>query len=162
VKEIGVNLEDLGLFGIFIAAITVPLSAVVSAGILVGLHPVQVLLASLLGNTVVVVTFAFAGSRISNFIKARRIRRGKSEKSRGFARAEKYFNKFGIYGAAALAPILLGTQFVAAISIAAGVKPRKAILVITIATIFWSLIFAAIALQFEPIIELDEIEIDLD
>jgi uncharacterized membrane protein len=156
-----VNLEDLGLFGIFIAGITVPLSAVVSAGILVGLNPIEVLFASLLGNTVVVLVFAFAGSRISEFLKARRIKRGKSEKSRGFARAEKYFEKFGIYGAAALAPILLGTQFVAAISITAGVRPRKAIFVITIATIIWSIIFALIALQFEPIIELDEIELNV-
>jgi hypothetical protein len=46
---------------------------------------------------------------------------------------------------AALGPALIGTQFAAAISVAAGVKPLKASVLITLSTLIWA---SAIAFVF--------------
>ena len=51
--------------------------------------------------------------------------------------------EFIIYGMAILGPVLIGTQFAAAASVAAGVKPLKVSLLITASMVLWA---AAIAL----------------
>jgi hypothetical protein len=43
---------------------------------------------------------------------------------------------------ALLGPLVIGTQFAAAISVAAGVKPLKSALVVTIGMIFWAVVIA--------------------
>jgi hypothetical protein len=43
---------------------------------------------------------------------------------------------------AALGPILIGTQFAAAASVAAGVKPLKASVVISVAMVIWAAVIA--------------------
>jgi hypothetical protein len=70
---------------------------------------------------------------------------GKSGESKKFAKAQAAFDKYGIYGVAALGPALIGTQFAAAISVAAGVKPLKASVLITLSTLIWA---SAIAFVF--------------
>lgn len=72
----------------------------------------------------------------------RRAKKGLSGESKKFVKAQKAFDKYGIYGMAALGPILIGTQFAAAISVAAGVKPLKTSILISAATLLWA---AAIA-----------------
>lgn len=72
----------------------------------------------------------------------RRAKKGLSGESKKFVKAQKAFDRYGIYGMAALGPILIGTQFAAAISVAAGVKTLKTSILISAATLLWA---AAIA-----------------
>jgi hypothetical protein len=45
---------------------------------------------------------------------------------------------------AALGPVLIGTQFAAAASVAAGVKPLRVSLLITLSMAIWSVILAVV------------------
>lgn len=134
------NLESLGLIGIFLAG-AIPWMeavAVVPAGILLGLSPVATVTAAVLGNAVTIVVFAYLGATIRTKIVQRRRANGKGEQSARFERAQKGFDKYGIYGMAALGPVLIGTQFAAAACVAAGVKPLRASLLITAGMVLWA------------------------
>ena len=133
------NLEQLGLLGIFIAG-AIPwfeAIAVVPAGIIFGLDPVLTVIAAATGNAITIFLFAYAGSSIRSWIIRRREARGKSGESPKFQKAVAAFDKYGIYGMAALGPVLIGTQFAAAASVAAGVKPLKVSLLITASMVLW-------------------------
>ena len=121
------NYEQLGLLGIFLAGAIPWLEAiaVVPAGILVGLDPVLTVIAAATGNAITIFLFAYAGSSIRSWIIKRREAKGKSGDSPKYQKAIAAFDKYGIWGMAALGPILIGTQFAAAASVAAGVKPLK-------------------------------------
>jgi hypothetical protein len=135
-----VNLEQLGLLGIFIAGAIPWLEAiaVVPAGILFGLDPVLTVLAAVSGNAITIFLFAYAGSSIRAWLMRRREAKGKSGDSPKYQKALVAFDKYGIWGMAALGPVLIGTQFAAAASVAAGVKPLKVSLLITISMALWS------------------------
>jgi hypothetical protein len=135
-----VNLEQLGLLGIFIAGAIPWLEAiaVVPAGILFGLDPVLTVLAAVSGNAITIFLFAYAGSSIRAWLIRRREAKGKSGDSPKYQKALVAFDKYGIWGMAALGPVLIGTQFAAAASVAAGVKPLKVSLLITISMALWS------------------------
>ncbi|MEY2826761.1 MAG: hypothetical protein RLZZ122_1125 [Actinomycetota bacterium] len=138
------NLEQLGLLGIFIAG-AIPwfeAIAVVPSGIIFGLDPVMVVIAAVLGNSITIFIFAYAGSQIRSWLIERRRKNGKTGESKRFERAQAAFDKYGIYGMALLGPLVIGTQFAAAISVAAGVKPLKGALVVTIGMIFWAVVIA--------------------
>ena len=131
------NLEQLGLLGVFLAG-AIPwfeAIAVVPAGIIFGLDPV-------LGNASTIFLFAFAGSQIRSWLLKRREAKGKVGESKRFARAQEAFNKWGVYGMALLGPLLIGTQFAAAVSVAAGVKPLKSALIVTAGMVFWAVLIA--------------------
>lgn len=134
------NLEQLGLFGIFIAGAIPWFEAigVVPAGIVLGLDPVWTVVATAAGNIITIAAFAYGGERIRNWVIARREAKGKEVKSDRFEKAQKAFDKYGIFGMAALGPILIGTQFAAAASVAAGVKPLKVTLLISVAMVLWA------------------------
>lgn len=138
------NYEQLGLFGIFLAGATPWLEAiaVVPAGILVGLDPVLTVIAAATGNAITIFLFAYAGSSIRSWIIKRREAKGKSGDSPKYQKAIAAFDKYGIWGMAALGPILIGTQFAAAASVAAGVKPLKVSLVITASMVIWATVIA--------------------
>lgn len=134
------NLEQLGLFGVFLGG-AIPwfeAIAVVPAGILIGLDPVATVIAACVGNILTIALFAYSGDRIRSWIKSRRQAKGKSGDSNRFIKAQQAFDKYGIYGMAALGPVLVGTQFAAAISVAAGVKPFRSTLLVSIATVLWA------------------------
>ncbi|MFM1993767.1 MAG: hypothetical protein RL537_456 [Actinomycetota bacterium] len=138
------NLEQLGLIGVFIAG-AIPwfeAIAVVPAGIVFGLDPTLVVVAAVIGNASTIFLFAYAGSRIRSWLLKRRQAKGKVGESKRFVRAQEAFNKWGVYGMALLGPLLIGTQFAAAISVAAGVKPLKASLIVTIGMAFWAVLIA--------------------
>jgi hypothetical protein len=138
------NLEQLGLLGIFIAG-AIPwfeAIAVVPAGILFGLDPVLTVLAAVSGNAITIFLFAYAGASIRQWLIRRREARGKSGDSPKYQKAMVAFDKYGIWGMAALGPILIGTQFAAAASVAAGVKPLKVSLLITLSMAIWSVVLA--------------------
>jgi hypothetical protein len=47
---------------------------------------------------------------------------------------------------ALLGPILVGTQFAAAVSVAAGVKPLKTSVIISVATALWAILIAVLSI----------------
>ena len=134
------QLEQLGYLGIFLAG-AIPwfeAIAVVPAGILFGLDPVLTVLAAAAGNTITIAVFAYAGDKVRAWVVNRRRSRGRVPKTDRFEKAQRAFNKYGIYGMAALGPILIGTQFAAAVSVAAGVKPFKVTWLISGAMVIWA------------------------
>lgn len=138
------NYEQLGLFGIFIAG-AIPWMeaiAVVPAGILFGLDPALTVIAAVAGNAITIFLFAYASSSIRSWLIKRREAKGKTGDSPKYQKAIAAFDKYGIWGMAALGPILIGTQFAAAASVAAGVKPLKVSILITASMALWSLAIA--------------------
>ena len=138
------NLEQLGLLGVFLAG-AIPwfeAIAVVPAGIIFGLDPVLTVLFAAAGNILTIAVFAYGGGAIRNWIISRRVAKGKEAESPRFANAQQAFDKYGIYGMAALGPILIGTQFAAAASVAAGVKPLKVTVLISAAMVIWAIAIA--------------------
>jgi hypothetical protein len=134
-----VNLEQLGLLGIFLAGATPWLEAiaVVPAGIIFGLDPVLTVIAAATGNAITIFLFAYAGSSIRAWLIRRREAKGQVGDSPKYQKALAAFEKYGIWGMAALGPVLIGTQFAAAASVAAGVKPLKVSLLITGSMLLW-------------------------
>ena len=138
------DLEQLGLFGVFLAGAIPWFEAigVVPAGIVFGLDPVLTVLFAAAGNIITIAAFAYGGGGIRNWIVRRRIAKGKPAESPKFVKAQAAFEKYGIYGMALLGPILIGTQFAAAASVAAGVKPLKVTIVVSIAMVMWAVAIA--------------------
>jgi hypothetical protein len=145
------NIEEWGLIGIFIAG-AIPWMeaiAVVPSGIVLGLDPTATVIAAVLGNAITIFLFAYLGSTIRSKIIERRIAKGKSAESPKFDKALKAFDKYGIYGMAFLGPIIIGTQFAAAASVAAGVKPLRVSILITTSMILWATLIAVVMVAFD-------------
>jgi len=145
------NIEEWGLVGIFIAG-AIPWMeaiAVVPSGILLGLNPTATVTAAILGNAITIFLFAYLGSTIRSKIIARRIAKGKSAESPKFDKALRAFDKYGIYGMAFLGPIIIGTQFASAASVAAGVKPLRVSIIITTSMILWATLIAVVMVAFD-------------
>ena len=145
------NLEDWGLIGIFLAG-AIPWMeaiAVVPSGILLGLNPVATVIAAIVGNALTIFLFAYLGSSIRSWIVKRRITKGKTGESPKFEKALKAFDRYGIYGMAVLGPLIIGTQFAAAASVAAGVKPLRASVLVTISMILWAIVIATVMVTFD-------------
>lgn len=142
------NLEQLGLFGVFIAGAIPWFEAigVVPGGILIGLNPVATVIAAAAGNLITIVVFSYAGARIRQWALERREKKGKQPRSDRWAKAERSFDKYGIFGMAVLGPIIIGTQFAAAVSVAAGVKPLRVSIIIGISMIIWAVLFAFLSI----------------
>ena len=138
------NLEQLGLVGVFLGGAIPWLEAiaVVPAGILLGLDPVLTVVSASVGNIITIAVFAYGGGAIRKWIISRRIAKGKEAESPKFVKAQQAFDKYGIYGMAALGPVLIGTQFAAAASVAAGVKPLRVTVLISAAMVIWAVVIA--------------------
>jgi hypothetical protein len=144
------NLEQLGLFGVFLAG-AIPwfeAIAVVPAGILFGLDPVLTVVFASAGNIITIAVFAYGGNAIRSWIIRRRVSKGKDSESPKLIKAQQAFDKYGIYGMAVLGPILIGTQFAAAASVAAGVKPLKVSILISASMVLWALSIAWLMVSF--------------
>lgn len=145
------NYEQLGLLGIFIAG-AIPwfeAIAVVPGGILFGLDPVLTVIAATTGNAITIFLFAYGGASIRTWLLKRREAKGKTGDSPRYTKALAAFDKYGIWGMAALGPILIGTQFAAAASVAAGVKPLKVSILITAIMVLWSIAIAVLMVVFD-------------
>ena len=138
------NLENLGYFGIFLAGAIPWFEAigVVPVGILFGLDPALTVIAASVGNIITIALFAYAGDKIRNWVIERRRKKGIEPKTGRYEKAQEAFDKYGIFGMAALGPIIIGTQFAAAASVAAGVKPLKVTLYISVAMVLWAILIA--------------------
>lgn len=145
------NLDSLGLLGIFLAG-AIPWMeaiAVVPSGIVLGLDPIATVIAAVIGNAITIFLFAYLGSSIRVWITRRRVAKGKSAESPRFEKAMKAFDRYGIYGMAVLGPVIIGTQFAAAASVAAGVKPLRVSLLVTASMILWSIAIASVMVIFD-------------
>lgn len=150
--------EQLGLLGIFIAGAIPWFEAivVVPSGILFGLDPLSVVLAAVAGNALTIVTFAYAGAGIRRWVDRWRTARGQKVGSRRYERAQNAFNRWGIFGLSALGPILIGTQFSAAVAVAAGVSPLRTFVIISAGMALWAIAIAVFMMAFglESVVEL--------
>lgn len=150
------NIEEWGLIGIFIAG-AIPWMeaiAVVPTGIILGLDPIATVIAAVLGNAITILIFAYLGSTIRAKIVERRVAKGKTSESPKFEKALMAFDRYGIYGMAFLGPIIIGTQFAAAASVAAGVRPLRVSILITSSMILWASAIAAAMVVFDLSFEL--------
>jgi hypothetical protein len=143
-----VNLEKLGLFGVFLGGAIPWLEAiaVVPAGIILGLDPVLTVVFAVVGNIITIAVFAYGGGAIRKWIISKRVAKGKEPEPTKFVKAQQAFDKYGIYGMAALGPILIGTQFAAAASVAAGVKPLKVTVLVSAAMLVWAAVIGWVVL----------------
>ena len=134
------NLEQLGLFGVFLGGAIPWIEAIAAApaGILFGLDPVLSLIFAVAGNLITIVIFAYGGVSLRGWLIRRRVAKGKDPESPKFKKARVAYEKYGIYGMAILDPILIGTPFSAAVSAAAGVKPLKVTLILAVAMMIWA------------------------
>lgn len=150
------NIEEWGLIGIFIAG-AIPWMeaiAVVPTGVILGLDPIATVIAAVLGNAITIFIFAYLGSTIRAKIVERRVAKGKTAESPKFEKAFMAFDRYGIYGMAFLGPIIIGTQFAAAASVAAGVRPLRVSILITSSMILWASGIAAAMVLFDLSFEL--------
>ena len=150
------NIEELGLIGIFIAG-AIPWMeaiAVVPTGVILGLDPIATVIAAVLGNAITIFIFAYLGSTIRAKIVERRVAKGKTAESPKFEKALMAFDRYGIYGMAFLGPIIIGTQFAAAASVAAGVRPLRVSILITSSMILWASGIVAAMVVFDLSFEL--------
>jgi uncharacterized protein (DUF2062 family) len=141
------NLEQLGLFGVFLGGAIPWLEAiaVVPAGIFLGLNPIAVVVAAVVGNAITIFVFAYGGSKIRNWLLNKKSENAAAKSTKRFEKAQAAFDKYGIYGMALLGPILIGTQFAATISVAAGVKPIRTSVIISGATLLWAVLIAVLS-----------------
>jgi uncharacterized membrane protein len=149
-------IEQWGLVGVFIAG-AIPWMeaiAVVPVGILLGLNPLATVVAAVTGNALTIALFAYSASNIRERIIARRVSKGKSADSPKLEKALKAFDKYGIYGLAALGPFFLGTQFAAVAAVVAGIKPARASILIIISTVVWAAVIAIVMVAFDVKIDL--------
>jgi Ca2+/H+ antiporter, TMEM165/GDT1 family len=150
------NIEELGLIGIFIAG-AIPWMeaiAVVPTGVILGLDPIATVIAAVLGNAITIFIFAYLVSTIRAKIVERRVAKGKTAESPKFEKALMAFDRYGIYGMAFLGPIIIGTQFAAAASVAAGVRSLRVSILITSSMILWASGIAAAMVVFDLSFEL--------
>ncbi|MEY3168329.1 MAG: hypothetical protein RLY44_309 [Actinomycetota bacterium] len=150
------NIENWGLLGVFIAG-AIPWMeaiAVVPSGIVLGLNPFATVIAAVVGNAITIFLFAYLSSNIRQRIMNKRVAKGMSGDSPKFEKALKAFDKYGIYGMAFLGPILIGTQFAAAASVAAGVKPFRVSVLITTSMALWASLIAVIMVALDINFEL--------
>ena len=138
------TLEQLGLFGVFLGGAIPWIEAIaaVPAGIVFGLDPIRTVIFAVAGNIFTIVIFAYGGRILRDWFIRRRVAKGKEPESAKFAKARLAYEKYGIYGMAILDPILIGSPFSAAVSVAAGVKPLKVTVILSVAMIIWASVIA--------------------
>ena len=93
------NLEQLGLFGVFLGGAFPWIEALAAApaGILFGLNPILSLIFAVSGNLVTIVIFAYGGTSLREWLMRRRVAKGKDPESPKFKKARVAYEKYGIY-----------------------------------------------------------------
>jgi len=143
------NLEQLGLLGVFLGGAVPWLEAVtvIPAGLIFGLPPVAVVLLAVLGNLITVAAAAYFGADLRRRIKESQIRRGKTKPSKRDGRALNVARRWGLPGLAILGPLGIGTQLAAVAAIGLGFSARRTFLWVGAATIGWSAVITVLAVQ---------------
>lgn len=137
--------EQLGLIGVFIAGAVPWLETVVviPVGILVGLPVVSTVVFALAGNAATIVLFALGSERILSAFARRREQQGKpGQDDSRTARAKRIFVRYGDVGMAVVGPLLIGTQFAAALAVSLGVSVLRASVVQSLGAVAWGVVAA--------------------
>ena len=136
--------EDFGYLGVFLGGAIPWLEAitVVPAGIILGLNPFLTVLFALFGNIATIALFSFFGAKIRGWFMGRS--KGSERTNKRMQKAQAAFEKYGLYVLAVLGPVIVGTQFAATASVAAGVKPLRTTIVISLGTAIWAVVFALV------------------
>ena len=138
-------LEQLGLLGVFLAGATPWLEAiiVIPVGLVLGLPVVLTVALALIGNIATVALFAAGSDRILQAMARRREKRSKAAKEdTRMARAQRIFVRYGDVGMAVVGPLIIGTQFAAAIAVSFGVSVLRASVVQSLGAVVWGVIAA--------------------
>jgi len=133
------------LLGVLIAGAVPWLEAVVviPVGILVGLPLVWTVVFALLGNAATIVLFAAGSERILSAMARSREKRGKPHQDdTRTARTKRIFVRYGDVGMAVVGPLLIGTQFAAAIAVSLGVSVWRASVVQSLGAVAWGMVAA--------------------
>jgi len=141
--------EQLGLLGVFIAGATPWLEAitVIPVGVLFGLNPTLTFLFAIAGNVLTVVLFAYLSSRILTWgARRRELKHGTQAPDPRGERARKIFDRYGIFGMAILGPLVIGTQFAAAVAVSFGVSPFKSSVVVSMGAALLGMVAGGITL----------------
>lgn len=145
--------EQLGLIGVFIAGAVPWLEAVVviPVGIVVGLPVVWTVVFALAGNVVTIALFASGSERILSAMVRRREKQGKARQDDSrTARAKRIFVRYGDVGMAVVGPLVIGTQFAAAIAVSLGVSVWRATVVQSLGAAAWGVLAAYAAYSLLP------------
>ena len=137
--------EQLGLLGVFLAGATPWLEAIVviPVGMVLGLPAALTVVLALAGNIATIVVFAASSDRILQAMATRREKKGKAAKEDGrLARAQRIFVRYGDVGMAVVGPLIIGTQFAAAIAVSFGVSVVRASVVQSLGAVVWGVIAA--------------------
>ena len=137
--------EQLGLLGVFLAGATPWLEAIVviPVGMVLGLPALLTVVLALAGNIATIVVFAASSDRILQAMATRREKKGKAAKEDGrLARAQRIFVRYGDVGMAVVGPLIIGTQFAAAIAVSFGVSVARASVVQSLGAVVWGVIAA--------------------
>lgn len=137
--------EQLGLIGVFIAGAVPWLEAIVviPVGIVVGLPVVWTVVAALAGNVATIALFALGSERILSAMARRREENGRAPQDDSrTVRAKRIFVRYGDVGMAVVGPLLIGTQFAAAIAVSLGVSVWRATVVQSLGAAAWGVLAA--------------------
>jgi uncharacterized membrane protein YhfC len=107
------------------------------------------LIAAVVGNSITIVLFAYFASNIRERLINRRVKQGKPAVLPKLEKALRAFDKYGVYGLAALGPILIGTQFAATAAVLAGVKPLRSSVLIIVSLTLWAAAIAFAMVAFD-------------
>ena len=146
-------IEQLGLLGVLLAGALPWLEAVVviPVGIVMGLPVVWTTIFALVGNVTTIVLFAAGSDRILAAMARRREKRGKARQENGrTARAKRIFVRYGDVGMAFVGPLLIGTQFAAAIAVSLGVSVWRASVVQSLGAVAWGAVAAYVTFSALP------------
>lgn len=134
--------EQIGLLGVFIAGATPWLEAVIviPVGIALGLPPVVTMVLALAGNAATIVLFAAGSGKILAAAERRRERKGKAAAvDARRSRAKRIFVRYGDLGMGIVGPLVIGTQFAAAVAVSLGASVVRASVVQTLGAASWGL-----------------------
>ena len=141
--------EQLGLLGVFLAGAIPWLEAVtvIPIGILVGLDPLLTFIFAIGGNILTVILFAYLSKQILHWLSERRERKtGLESRDSRAERARRIFDRYGIIGMGLLGPLVVGTQFAAAVAVSFGVSPLKSSVVVSIGATLLGLMAGGVTL----------------
>jgi membrane protein DedA with SNARE-associated domain len=110
-------------------------------GFVLGLHPVIIGIANIIGATIGVFILVFAGERLRNWILKHYVRKYDDSKPGAI---QKIWQKWGVIGLGLLAPFLTGALPGTAIGIASGIPARKLLFWMTIGIIIWTIVLVSL------------------
>ncbi|MEM6268277.1 MAG: hypothetical protein AAF998_02515 [Bacteroidota bacterium] len=113
------------------------------------LNPVEIFLSLFVGGMLGIIFFAYFGTRIRKWRKARLKKRGvnKPFKIRRIRRIMRIWKRFGLAGVAVLTPPMISPPFGAIIAVAFGERFERILAFMAVSMALWAGIFALIGKQ---------------